>query len=86
MIPIMIAILQVAPSINGIGYREAGFVIFLSRSGVDAEAAISLSLLAFSMTILLSAIGGIVFALRKEQVNLSTFKGGQQEVMDLTTS
>ena len=66
-IPILIVVLLVAPSINGIGYREAGFVLFLGKVGVAASSAISLSLIAFAMTVLLSLIGGVIFALRRER-------------------
>lgn len=80
IIPILIAGLQVAPSINGIGYREAGFVFFLSKVGVDTTSAVSLSFIAFSMIILLSLIGGLVFALRKERFDVHALKGSRQEV------
>lgn len=69
-IPVLLILLQIAPSFNGIGYREAGFVFFLSPLGVDAASAVSLSLLDFGMKIVLSVIGGLIFALRRERVAL----------------
>ena len=77
-VPILISVLQVAPSINGIGYREAGFVILLSKSGVDTASAVSLSLLTFGMTVALGALGGIVFALRRERIDLRGLTASQK--------
>lgn len=79
IIPILIIVLLVAPSINGIGYREAGFVLFLGEVGVSASSAVSLSLIAFAMTALLSVLGGIIFALRRERAPLAEAPGGQPE-------
>lgn len=63
-IPILMVVLQVAPSINGIGIREAGFVLFLTPVGVAAGSAIALSLIAFVLGMLASAMGGLIFVLR----------------------
>lgn len=79
VIPILIAVLLVAPSINGIGYREAGFVLFLGKAGVSATSAVGLSLTAFAMTVLLGVLGGIIFTLRRDRTELARPQGGEPE-------
>ncbi|MBX2998262.1 MAG: flippase-like domain-containing protein [Caldilineaceae bacterium] len=74
VIPLLILGLQVAPSINGIGYREAGFVLFLSKVGVSTASAVSLSFLALSMLLVWSVIGGSLFALRRERFDLNLLR------------
>lgn len=79
VIPILISVLMVAPSINGIGYREAGFVLFLGQVGVSASSAVSLSLIAFAMTALLSVVGGLIFALRRGRKRIPEPGAAQSE-------
>lgn len=64
VIPIILIILLLPISINGIGLREGAYIFFFSRLGAADEVAISLSLLAFGLTLIQGIIGGIIFALR----------------------
>ena len=57
-IPLISIILMVPISIGGIGVREGGFVFLFSQIGVESGDALSMSLLAFSMHLLLALMGG----------------------------
>jgi uncharacterized membrane protein YbhN (UPF0104 family) len=60
----LIGIVTLIPvSFNGIGVREGAFVYFLGLKGVEAEPALGLGLLFFSVQVGLSLIGGIAYAL-----------------------
>ncbi len=60
----VIALLIIAPiSFNGIGLREGGFIYFLSLKGVPQETALALSLSFFSVQIIASLAGGIVYGI-----------------------
>jgi len=63
-VPILLVI-GVAPSVNGIGVREAAFMFYLTEF-TSPEKALALSLLSTFFMIIIGIIGGIVFA----------FKGG----------
>ena len=65
IIPIITVLLMVPVSINGIGVRENVFVIFLSKFGVAAGAAVALSWIAYGMVVVWGIIGGLIYALRK---------------------
>jgi uncharacterized protein (TIRG00374 family) len=67
VVPISI-ILSMLPSINGIGFRDGGYVILLAKVGVSKAAALSLSFLALFIPILISVVGGILFMLQKKVV------------------
>jgi len=74
VVPITI-ILSMLPSINGIGFRDGGYVILLAKVGVSKAAALSLSFLTLFIPILISISGGILFmlqkkALREEEVKI----------------
>ena len=49
------------PSIGGLGFREMGWVYFLSRVGVAKGIAVGLSLVSFLFTIVIGVIGGILY-------------------------
>lgn len=58
----MISVAAAIPiSVAGLGIREAGFVILFGSIGVPKEAALSLSLLVFTLTCMVSFIGGIEY-------------------------
>lgn len=60
----MIALLTMLPiSINGMGVREGASVILLVPAGVSAEDAVLVALAWFSVTVAVSLLGGIVYAL-----------------------
>ena len=61
-VPILLVI-GVAPSVNGIGVREATFLFYLSEF-TTPEKALALSLLSTFFMIVIGIIGGIVFAFR----------------------
>jgi glucose uptake protein GlcU len=67
VVPITI-ILSMMPSINGIGFRDGGYVILLAKVGVSKAAALSLSFLTLFIPILISISGGILFMLQKKIV------------------
>lgn len=65
MIVPLIALLSSIPiSIQGLGVREAGFVFFLAQVGVPIAEALSLSLICFSLNLLLSILGGVIFTIQ----------------------
>ena len=61
-IPILLLI-GVAPSVNGIGVREATFMFYLTEF-TTPEKALALSLLSTFFMIVVGIIGGIIFAFR----------------------
>ncbi len=65
VVPISI-ILSMLPSINGIGFRDGGYVVLLAKIGVSKAAALSLSFLALFIPMLISIAGGILFMLQKK--------------------
>jgi uncharacterized protein (TIRG00374 family) len=58
-------LLTMLPSINGIGFREGGYVVLLGKIGVTKAAAISLSFLTILVPILVSIWGGLLFMFQK---------------------
>jgi glycosyltransferase 2 family protein len=67
IIPVVLLILQLPISINGIGVREGLYVFFLGLVGVAGSEAIAFSWIDFGMTIVMGLSGGVVFALRKNR-------------------
>ncbi len=55
------------PSINGVGIREGGGVLLFAEAGVRPEMAVSMQLLTYVVMVLLSLIGGVLFALGRRQ-------------------
>jgi hypothetical protein len=41
--------------------REAGVIYFFAKVGVDAGAALGMSLVCFSLTLIVSGLGGLAF-------------------------
>jgi uncharacterized protein (TIRG00374 family) len=60
--PLLFLVMLVPFTVNGLGVREAFFVSFLGRLGVDADAAFATGLVFFLMTLLL-ALPGLVIIL-----------------------
>jgi len=60
--PLLFLVMLVPFTINGIGVREAFFVSFLGKLGIDADAAFACGFLFFVMTILL-ALPGVAIVL-----------------------
>jgi len=67
-IPLITAIAVLPVSILGIGIREGAFVFFFTQAGVPKAAALSLSLLLFSQSLLMAAMGGIWYLLDKAKL------------------
>jgi uncharacterized membrane protein YbhN (UPF0104 family) len=49
------------PSINGVGVRDAGYVLALKPQGIMPSQALSLSFLATIIPVIISLVGGIFF-------------------------
>jgi uncharacterized protein (TIRG00374 family) len=62
-LPIVMVATMIPMSINGIGIREAAFVILFGLAGVPVSSSVLLSFLAFSMAIILGILGGIVYGI-----------------------
>jgi hypothetical protein len=63
-IPVVYVVEAVPISLNGLGIREGAIVYLFGKVGILAADAFSLAILVFSMRLLLSIIGGVVFVLR----------------------
>ncbi len=57
IVPLVTLLTLIPLSLNGLGIREGGFVVLLSGLGVPASEALSLSLLYYAITLLLSLCG-----------------------------
>ena len=55
--PLLFLVMLVPFTVNGLGVREAFFVSFLTRIGVDADSAFAVGLIFFLMTLLLAVPG-----------------------------
>jgi uncharacterized membrane protein YbhN (UPF0104 family) len=55
--PLLFLVMLVPFTVNGLGVREAFFVSFLTRIGVDADAAFAVGFVFFLMTLLLAVPG-----------------------------
>lgn len=64
IVPVVLFILQIPLSLNGIGYREGGFALMLGGVGVGAGQAVALAWLDLAMILSLGVAGGMVFMLR----------------------
>jgi glycosyltransferase 2 family protein len=62
--PLLFLVMMVPFTINGLGVREAFFVAFLGRFGVDADAAFATGFLFYAVTIATSLPGGVILLWR----------------------
>lgn len=62
---------MVPVSVNGLGVREALYILLFGRIGIPAELAVSLALLYFGVTVVASLPGGLVYALQKSPGRLA---------------
>jgi glycosyltransferase 2 family protein len=62
--PLLFVIMLVPFTINGLGVREAFFVAFLGRFGVDADTAFAVGFLFYAVTVATSVPGGLVILWR----------------------
>ncbi len=67
----LISLLEAIPaSIYGVGFRDAGYVLFFTQMGRTREDALVMTMLYVAVTLLYAMIGGIVFILKKKTVKL----------------
>lgn len=66
IIPVVTVVLMVPIFINGIGGREAAYILLLGQFDVTSAQAIAFSWIAFGMILVQGIGGGIVYALRKD--------------------
>lgn len=60
-VPLITAIAMLPVSVAGLGVREGGVIYFFGKLGVDAGTALGMSLVWFSLTLLVSSMGGLAF-------------------------
>jgi len=60
-VPLITAIAMLPVSVAGLGVRESGVIYFFGKLGVDPAAALGMSLIWFSLTLLVSSMGGLAF-------------------------
>ena len=65
-IPIMLFILSLPVSINGIGVRDLFLIEIFAQYGYPASVAIAFSLLDLAFNLLLGIAGGLIYIFRKK--------------------
>lgn len=64
IIPVATVVMMLPVSINGIGLREAVFVLFFGIFGVTNDQSIAFAWVAYSFVLVQGLLGGLVFAVR----------------------
>jgi hypothetical protein len=62
-VPLITCLSMLPVSVAGLGIREGGVIYFFAKVGVPAAAALGMSLVWFSLTVVVSGLGGLVFLL-----------------------
>ena len=62
-VPLITFVAMLPVSVAGLGVREGGAVYFFAKVGVDAATALTMSLVWFSLTLVVSGLGGLAFLL-----------------------
>jgi len=62
-VPLITFVAMLPVSVAGLGVREGGAVYFFAKVGVDTATALTMSLIWFSLTLVVSGLGGLVFLL-----------------------
>ncbi|HEX9880333.1 MAG TPA: lysylphosphatidylglycerol synthase transmembrane domain-containing protein [Candidatus Binatia bacterium] len=65
--PLVGAFAAIPISFNGIGLREGGYLFMLQRIEISPEKALAFSLLWFTVVVLDSLVGGVVFVFRRRR-------------------
>lgn len=65
-IPLIMAVMSIPISLNGLGLREGAYVVFFNLAGVSREQSLAISITYYLVVLMLSLIGGILLA--KESV------------------
>jgi uncharacterized protein (TIRG00374 family) len=60
-------VIGLLPSINGIGVRDTGYLLLLSRQGLETSQVLSLSLSVTFIPIFISLFGGLFFLLNRQK-------------------
>ncbi|MEI8190102.1 MAG: lysylphosphatidylglycerol synthase transmembrane domain-containing protein [candidate division NC10 bacterium] len=60
-VPLTTVVAMLPVSVAGLGVREAGAIYFFAKVGVDASAALGMSLVCFSLSLIMSSLGGLAF-------------------------
>jgi uncharacterized protein (TIRG00374 family) len=60
-VPLITFVAMLPVSVAGLGVREGGAVYFFAKVGVDAAAALGMSLAWFSLSLIVSSLGGLAF-------------------------
>ncbi|HED11654.1 MAG TPA: flippase-like domain-containing protein [Caldithrix abyssi] len=60
-------LLTMLPSINGVGFRDGGYIFFLSKVGVANAGAISLSFMNVIIPMFISIFGGFLFMVQRKK-------------------
>ena len=74
--PLLFLVMMVPFTINGLGVREAFFVAFLGRFGVDADAAFATGFLFYAITIAASMPGAGILLWRGARPMVTRGRGG----------
>ncbi|MCK4822914.1 flippase-like domain-containing protein, partial [bacterium] len=64
-VPIISVLTMLPISLNGIGIREGAFVFFFTKVGISSAQALSMSILTYTIVLLASLIGGLIYAARR---------------------
>jgi uncharacterized protein (TIRG00374 family) len=62
-VPLITFVAMLPVSVAGLGVREGGAVYFFAKVGVDTATALTMSLVWFSLTLVVSGLGGLAFLL-----------------------
>jgi hypothetical protein len=60
-VPLITTLAMLPVSVAGLGVREGGVVFFFAKVGVDSATALGMSLVWFSLTLVVSCLGGLAF-------------------------
>jgi hypothetical protein len=60
-VPLITVVAMLPVSVAGLGVREGGTVYFFAKVGVDTASALTMSLAWFSLTLVVSGLGGLAF-------------------------
>jgi glycosyltransferase 2 family protein len=67
--PIVLIILLLPFTINGIGLRESSYLFFLGIIGIGSGEVIAFSWLSFGLMLTQGVVGGVIFAFRDQKIN-----------------
>lgn len=62
-VPLITTVAMLPVSVAGLGVREGGVIYFFAKVGVDSATALGMSLVWFSLTLVVSCLGGLAFLL-----------------------